>query len=583
MMQGQGCLRSALGMGLVLMVMSLSATAHTLFNNGKSKYRIVVDSTASVSEKTAATELQTYIREISGAEIPIVNDLRTRGRRIYVGYNDRVSRILGAKDIDVLDETFTYESRRRNLFIYGGSQRGTMYGVYSFLENELGCRWFSPTCTKVPKATKWRFKKLNHTESPAIKYRYSNYFNITNADDWSAHNKQNYQWNVRTNQYGNLEGYWSAHTMGLFVPQGEFFAAHPEYFAERNGERVSDGQLCLTNPEVMTICRERLLKVMDREPLYRIYSLSQNDNFGFCECEECKKIEEQYGGHSGLILWFVNQVADEVKKVHPDKYVGTFAYQYGRKPPVGIAPRDNVVIRLCSIECCFAHPMDAGCPQNASFMEDLEGWKQIAPHLFIWDYIVNYAQYLAPWPNFQVLAQNIKIFKESNAIGIFEEAQYQSNGSEFQEMKTWVTAKLLWNPDQDVNVLVKEFIEGFYGQAAPKIQAYYDLCQSLVKPDLHYGIYIRENDPIYTDAFVEESMALVREAMAMAESEEIKERTGEVLMQVLYLKVMRNKQQAFEDGSWDELTGLIKHYDARVNEWSSNDYFIESVEKEKEL
>lgn len=568
--------------GLMMLSASLSLSAsNTLFKNGKSRYKIVVSTTASTSEQTAAAELQKYIGEVSGAVLPIVNDLNAKGPRIFVGYNSRVGELLGEKVIDALDESFTYESRKRDLFIYGGSGRGTLYGVYTFLEDELGCRWYTPDVSQIPSMKKWGFKRLCHSESPAIQYRYSNYCSIADADEWCAHNKQNYQWNAKANAYGNLEAYWSCHTMGMFVPAEEFFASHPEYFAMKGGKRIADGQLCLSNPEVMRICRERLLDVMDREPLYRIYSLSQNDNYGFCECDECKKIEEQYGGHSGLIVWFVNQVADEVRKVHPDKYVGTFAYQYGRKPPVGIVPRDNVVIRLCNIECCFAHPLDAGCPQNQSFMDDMEGWKKIAPHLFIWDYIVDYAQYVAPWPNFQVLAPNIRIFRDNNAIGIFEEAQYQSTASEFQEMKTWVVTKLLWNPEQDVNVLVKDFIDGFYGKAAPKVQAYYDLCQSLVKPDLHYGIYIREHDPIYTDEFVKQGEALLREAMALAEDDAVKERTGEVLMQILYLKAMRDKQQSFNDGTWDELVALMRHYNTRPNEGTTLEQFIERIESER--
>lgn len=572
-----------IGIMMLNVSMPLSA-ANTLFKNGKSKYKIILSTTASTSEQTAAAELQKHIQEISGAEVPIVNDLNAKGARIFVGYNSRVGEILGQKDIDELDESFTYESHRKNIFIYGGSQRGTLYGVYAFLENELGCRWYTPTFSKIPQMKKWRFSRLNHSESPSIQYRYSNYYAISKeeADEWCARNKQNYQWNARSNEFGNLEAYWSCHTMGRFVPAKEFFETHPEYFAMKEGKRIPNGQLCLSNPEVLNICRDRLLDVMDKQPLYRIYSLSQNDNFGFCECDECKKIEEQYGGHSGLIVWFVNQVADEAKKVHPDKFVGTFAYQYGRKPPVGIVPRDNVVIRLCNIECCFAHPLDAGCPQNKSFMEDMEGWKKIAPHLFIWDYIVDYAQYVAPWPNFQVLAPNIKIFRDNNAIGIFEEAQYQSSASEFHEMKTWVVTKLLWDPEQDVNVLVKDFINGFYGKAAPKVQEYYDLCQSLVKPDIHYGIYITEEFPIYTDEFVKQGEAILREAMNLAEDGEIKEHTGEVLMQILYLKAMRNKQQSFKDGTWDELVALMRHYEARPNETTTLDRFIERIEMEKE-
>ena len=278
-----------------------------------------------------------------------------------------------------------------------------------------------------------------------------------------------------------------------------------------------------------------------RNPNYRIYSLSQNDNFLFCQCEKCKAIEDQYGGHSGIIVWFVNQVADAVKQEFPDKFVGTFAYQYSRRPPTNIKPRQNVVIRLCSIECCFAHPLDAGCPQNDKFMRDLKGWAELAPHLFIWDYIVDYAQYIAPWPNFQVLGPNIKVFGNNKAIGIFEEAQYQSAGAEFDEMKAWTVNQLLWNPDQDVDSLVNIFVKGYYGKAAPYIKEYYDLCQSLVKPDVHYGIYIRENHEIYSDDFIRKAFDILDKAKAAAQTEWLREQVDRVRMQPLYLHCMRHK------------------------------------------
>lgn len=559
---------------------SLSA-ANTLFKNGKSKYKIVVSSSASTSEKTAANELQQYIREISGAELPVVNDLNCKGPRIFIGYNSRVEQIVGKKEIKDNDESYTYQNTGKDILIYGGKLRGTMYGVFSFLENELGCRWYTPEFTKIPKQKFWSFKTLNHSERPALMYRYSNYFEVDDAEVWSAHNKENTKWVPKTNQYGNIEAYWSAHTMGMFVSENEFFDKHPEYFAMKNGKRIKGGQLCLSNPEVLKICKERLLKVMGDQPLYRIYSLSQNDNFGFCECDECKKIEKQYGGHSGIIVWFVNQVADAAKQLYPDKYVGTFAYQYGRKPPVGIVPRDNVVIRLCSIECCFAHPLEAGCPQNKEFMADLKGWSSIAPHLFIWDYIVDYAQYIAPWPNFQVLGPNIQTFSDNKAIGVFEEAQYQSGGAEFEEMKAWVVTKLLWNPKQDVNLLVKDFIDGYYGKSAPKIWEYYQLCQSLVVPDKHFGIYIRENDPIYSDEFVQKGETLLNDAVKCAENATIKDRAEKERMQILYIKYMRNKVQSFKDGTWDELKGLMLRYNARPLEPRTLDSFIKEQEAAK--
>jgi hypothetical protein len=305
-------------------------------------------------------------------------------------------------------------------------------------------------------------------------------------------------------------------------------------------------------------------------PLYWVYSMSQSDNQFPCQCEKCRAIEEQYGGHSGLMIWFVNQVADAIKPLYPDKYIGTFAYQYTRKAPVGITPRDNVVIRLCSIECCFAHPLEE-CEHNRPFISDIEDWSKIAPHLFIWDYVVNYRQYVAPFPNFGVLAENIKTFKKYNAIGIQEEAQYESIGGEFSEMKSWVLSKLLWNPNLDTKALVAQFITDYYGNAAPYIQQYFDLCHSLIKDDTVMGIYINENNPLYTDEFVTEANSLLTQAKkAVAEcDEDIRFRVDLVGLQIDYLRLLRTPQEAVADGTRDRVFEFVRKHNILLNEWQS--------------
>ncbi len=550
----------------MLLVTTRIFAADWLFKNGGSRYQIVVFNNASTSETTAARELQDYLFQISGAHLTITTDIDSRYKHIYVGYSSKIAALTGKPKPKDDDESFTYCKVGHDLLIWGGRQRGTMYGVFTFLERELGVHWLTPDCTIVPKCNRWRLPKLSHSESPAISYRYNNYYTTHNQPNWSAHVKENMNGPV-TNVYGNMEGYLGCHTMGSMVPVSEFYETHPEYFSLREGKRLSQKeQLCLSNPEVLQLCKERLLQVMRDRPGYRIYSLSQNDNNNFCQCEHCTAIEKLYGGHSGLILWFVNQVAEEVSKEFPDKFIGTFAYQYSRKPPKGIKPRENVVIRLCDIECCFAHPFNSECPQNELFMNDLRGWSAIAPHLFIWDYIVDYSQYIAPWPNFQVLAPNIRTFRDNKAIGVFEEAQYQSIGGEFEELKSWTVNQLLWNPDQNTDSLVNIFIEGFYGNAAPLIMEYYRLCQSMVKPDLHFGIFIREDDKIYNDDFLHQAFNILDEAYQKANDEVYKQRVERVRMQPLYLYCMQHTEQSKQDGKWGELVSLMRKYKARPSE-----------------
>lgn len=550
---------------------------YTLFKSRVTNYRIVCPPNASPSEVYAAKELKSMIYKVGRCNIIISRSLSFPGPAIYVGWSDSVKSKAGIAEAPAEDdESFRYFSKGADIFIIGGSRRGTMYGAFSFLERELGVRWYAPDCTKADRMLSYSFTTLDHSEKPFIGYRYNNYYVSETNQEWTAHNRENMKWAAHDNDYGGFTGYNQAHTMGQFMPAEEFFASHPEYFALRGGKRIRNGQLCLSNSNVLKICTARLLQRIHDEPGYFCYSLSQNDNELYCECDNCKSLENKYGGHSGLIVWFVNQAADEVKKQYPDKYVGTFAYRYTRTPPTGIVPKDNVIIRLCSIECCFAHPMRS-CTRNTSFISDMRKWKQIAKHLFIWDYIVDYAQYMAPWPNFQVLAENVKLFGQNNAIGVFEEAAYNAPVTEFQEMKGYVTDRLLWDPYQNTDSLVSGFIKEYYGVAAPEIWRYYSLCKSLVKPNTHFNIYIRSNDGLYTDDFIDKGKEILYAALYKAGSDNIlKSRVEKVLLQVLFLECDRNLEKAGKDGAWAQFRMLAQRYGLILNEGSSlktlNDY-----------
>lgn len=215
--------------------------------------------------------------------------------------------------------------------------------------------------------------------------------------------------------------------------------------------------------------------------------------------------------------------------------IDTLAYQYTRTPPKFVRPHPNVCVRLCTIECCFAHPLkecDHICSfgnriRGDSFQRDLEGWAKICDRLYVWDYVVNFHHFLMPFPNLDVLAPNIRYFIENNVKGIFEEGSTSVWGrTEFIELKSWVLAQLLWNPDLDADALIREFVAAFYEQSAPHIQAYIDLLQDSLRkvPEAHFGIYDPPRVPYLTDEVVSQAKSLMEKAKEAANSSAILER-----------------------------------------------------------
>ena len=530
---------------------------YPLFSNGKSAYRISISPDASQPEQWAAKELQHWLKEISGAEIPIsAIDKSCSGPQIVIGYQPDITKISGATQPQPLDESFRYFNDGANIYIYGGKQRGTMYGVFSFLENELGCRWYSPTVSVIPKRDELKFTWYNHSEKPGVRVRNDFYFEAFEPI-WAARNRVNGSMGFRE-QPGGIESYWGVHTFYPFMPPEEFFKKHPEYYSQIDGKRTYDrAQLCLSNPEVLSIMIDRIKKRMRESPEYLIYDVSQNDWHNACECDKCQAIVKKYGTESGIMIWFVNQVAEAVEKEFPDKFIGTLAYQYTRTPPKDIKPRNNVVVRLCSIECCFAHDFKS-CPQNKSFINDLQTWASLAPHMYIWDYVVNFTNYIMPFPNFSVLQPNIKTLQENNSIGIMEQAAYQSRGGEFAELRSYLISKLLWNPEAKTTEVINDFIYGYYGRSGRFVKQYFDLVQSLVTPQKHFQYGINAFDPIYSDAFVIKGCNLFQEAEKVADNVDVLHRVQMASLPILYLKCKRMPKLALQDGSYVKFCEVVK-------------------------
>ncbi len=533
---------------------------YTLFSDQKSSYRIVLDPQATESERWAARELQHWLKQAGGAELPIQELSQPfSGPQIIIGYNDLVkAKTSEAKPAD-LDESFRYFNSGADIFIYGGNKRGSMYGVMAFLENELGCRWYTPGVSVVPEKKSYTFDWLDHSEKPGVRVRNDFYFEAFNPE-WAARNRMNgtLGFAESAKQPGGTENYWAVHTFYPLVPPEEFFGKHPEYYSLINGKRTHDhAQLCLTNPDVLKIVIERIKKRMHESPEYLIYDVSQNDWRNPCQCEKCQAIVQKEGSESGLIIWFVNQVAEAVEKEFPDKFIGTLAYQYTRTPPQHIHPRNNVVVRLCSIECCFAHDFKT-CPENKSFLDDLQKWATIAPHLYIWDYVVNFSHYIMPYPNFNVLQSNIKTLIDNNSIGIMEQAAYQSRGGEFAELRAYLISRLLWNPDVNTENVINDFMYGYYGRSGQLVKQYFDLLHSRVTPDTHIHLGLTPEDKLFSDEFINQSYQIFEEAKKVADNDEILHRVEMASLPVLYLKCKRMPVLSRFDGTYDTFCTITK-------------------------
>jgi len=435
--------------------------------------KVVSPAGASAMERHAASELQSYLSQITEAPVGLVLDATdVPPNSILVGARALARKL--APDVDwskVGGEQVVIRSQDDRLLVSGGSTRGTLYGVYRLLQKSCGVRWWAPWATTVPHNPRLTFRSLNWSESPAFEFRDPYWFHSFDAD-WAARNFDNgTNTRIDAERGGKTVYEGFVHTYDGLVPPKDYFGPHPEWYSLINGKRTfQNAQLCTTNPELKDFVVEQVRKRLRVNPAATIVSVSQNDCFNPCQCDNCRALVAKEGSEAALTLSLANYVADKIKDEFPAVAVDTLAYQWSRHPTKEIRPRANVIVRLCSIECDFAVPLYA--PQNKAFASDIEGWNRLTNRLYVWDYCTDFLHYLQPQPDYFSLGKTLGWFAKNGVKGVFEEGAYNSNGADMAELKAWVIAQMLWDPKQNPDRLVDEFLKGYYGPAAGPVRQY---------------------------------------------------------------------------------------------------------------
>jgi hypothetical protein len=428
-----------------------------------SRYHIVIPVASTAHELKASTVLQDYLLQISGAAIPIVSADKARSRfEIVLGQNERLDELKIGLNLNTLKEDgFLIKTDSMRLIIAGGNEKGALYGVYTFLEKYLGCRMYSPQVKVVPKQSRIALRPISDLQVPVITFRDTHY-RVTWDREYTDWHKLDHAENGERPDWGM----W-VHTFNELVSPEIYYHDHPEYYSEVDGKRIPT-QLCLTNPDVLEITVQNLRRKIAQNPTATYWSVSQNDNRNFCKCSNCKAIDDREGSPSGSIINFVNQVAEQF----PDKMISTLAYEYGRKAPKTLKPRENVNIMLCSIEAYRDKPI-AQDPTSADFVKDLEDWGKIAKDIIVWDYVIQFNNLISPFPNLHVLQPNLQFFAGHGVNAMFEQGNREVGG-EFAALRAYMISKLLWNPNENADSVMNDFLKGYYGKAAPYIRQYID-------------------------------------------------------------------------------------------------------------
>lgn len=422
--------------------------------------------------------------------------------------------------------SFLIESDDTDIHITAPTEKLLRYGVYTLLEY-WGFRKFTSTVEYIPEITFLTFpKNSKQIHKPSFEYRALFYPDTFDEDfrDWHK-----LDWHL------NDFGIWG-HSFDRLLPPKENFNTHPEFFALYEGKRRSES-LCMTNDTVVDLVSKKIKGIITETPDAQFYSISQNDDVVFCECEECKKVNAEFGGPQGSLYYFLNKVAVRF----PETKFTTLAYLHTYNPPVNIKIEPNIYTLFSPIELNRGKPLN----QNPSLEKTLENWSSTTTHLYAWDYTVQFSNYLSPFPNMHTFSENYKLFNDKNVKGLFVQG-YADVPGDFSELRQYLLAKLLWDVDINIEAVTDDFLRGFYGKASSPVRQYLNLLTAnQQKSNQYLDIYsgpVQSRNTFLTPEAMDKYDQLITEAEnAVKNNSLIRQRVSKLRLALEYVYFEQSK------------------------------------------
>ena len=323
----------------------------------------------------------------------------------------------------------------------------------------------------------------------------------------------------------------------------------------------------------------------------RYIGVGMGDNDQYCECDECSAIREREGSDTGVVVNFVNGVAEQVETEFPDARFVVLAYWTTLKPPRTIKPRDNVIMWVCTMARNHAKPV----ADNAMIAGYVKKWSEIGKNFIFWDYSANFRNFIMPHPNIDQIGKNIHFFAQQGASGGFVQSEHCTAGN-FAYLRNWLESHMLWDPSRDDQALIAEFMQGYYGPAAPYLQAYRDVLKKAVRREgIFLSCYMRGTRSWLRPADVRDATDIFEKAeRAVANDPVISKRLRRLRMSLDLVWLIRYNtlRQYFHEKKWifngpsDPYKALQRFKEAgkefRVEsykEWRPVDKLIEDFEK----
>lgn len=531
-----------------------AASTVTLADNGKTDWVIVETQSPTAAEKLAVSEFIKYFKQVTNVNISVKSETEPQsGKEIIIGKGLRIEADDELNSSPPGSEGIYIKISQNQIIIYGGDDRGTLYGTYSFLEDYLGCKWLSGDTTVVPETKKLIVPMTVQTEYPKFEYR-AIYSKDGSIWSFALPNKINSGNLTEAQEYGGITEYAGDIEMHIenLLPVSEYYAAHPEYFAFVGGKRSNspDAQLCLSNANVINTLIQQVRTLLEQNPLATHVSLRVNSDTSVCGCSVCQAINSAEGSKMGTLMRFANKLAGTLAAQYPTVYFEILAEGDTIAPTV-TKPAYNVIVLLSNKDTCISQSYEESqAAQSAAgkktFYDYLKVWGERTPNLYILDYTVNPCQYLLPVTNFDIFKKNVKTIASIGVSGMISVGAEDTADADFAKLNAYVASKLMWREDYPVELAVNEFLTGYYGTSYGYIYDYLNLLEASMKGQ-SISITSDINKNVYTKKFVQKADQLFDLAEERAARDSVllnRVRIARLPLRYLKLRLNYDKQNA---------------------------------------
>jgi hypothetical protein len=482
--------------------------------NGNAGMRIVTSPSASPVEQFAASELARYLEKMTGANFAIEAKTRVAPEAIVVGRDEAKSVDESIAQSNLGEDGFVIRRSGGRVLIAGASDRGTLYGVYAFLE-KLGCRWFAPnfsfygsaTGELVPHVANPVVDNWNIVEKPAFRWR-KLYIeegwshteeNLKQMVDWMAKSRMNvldcpidYQhlhhtewdhWRAALTPELKKRGMLievGGHGYPNFISPEKYFAQHPDWFGMYEGKRSTDPRevFATSNADAVSTFVANVRSYLKAHPEIDILDVWPPDGARWSDAPE----DVALGSPSERQMILLNHLRQELQPEFLKLRLQFIAYEVYTVPPSEHKPGPGIVMEFCPINRSFESPLYASDdPQSEEYFHNLQSWLGgvIDPsNIAIYSYITKYA-----WRSFPVLIPHIIVDEarryHSAGIGGMSTYSEPGNWATF-ELDHYITARALWNPQLDTDTELADYTSHRYGAAGPSVLSYLKLVEEVV-------------------------------------------------------------------------------------------------------